>query len=90
MVITGNFGMSGEVQNSTYTIRGGVWVDGVQKFISGAKKRADASDAFRIKLDPSDRYLTFANFFELMPRFAIICAFNFSIDPLSAGRKHLR
>lgn len=60
MVITGSFGMSGEVQNSSYTICGGVWVDGLQKFISGAKKRADASESFRIKLAPTDRYITFA------------------------------
>jgi len=60
MVITGSYGMSGEVQNTTYTSRGGVWVDGVQKFLSAARKRADPSDAFTIRLDPSDRYLTFA------------------------------
>jgi len=60
MVITGRFGMSGEMQNAAYTVRGGVWVDGVRRFISGSKKRADASDAFRVKLDPADRYITFA------------------------------
>lgn len=60
MVITGRFGMAGEVENANYTIRGGIWVDGVQKFISGSKVRANASDSFKIKLDPADRYITFA------------------------------
>ncbi len=60
MVITGRFGMSGEMGNTGYTMCGGVWVDGVLKFISSAKKRADASEGFRIKLDPVDRYITFA------------------------------
>lgn len=60
LVITGSYGMAGEVQNAAYTSRGGVWVDGAQKFLSAAKKRADPSDAFTIRLDPSDRYLTFA------------------------------
>ena len=55
--LTGRFGTLGE-NTVTDTMRGGVWVDGVRRFISTSKQKANPSDRFDLFLQPSDRYLT--------------------------------
>lgn len=60
LVLAGSFGMHGASGSATATVRGGVWVDGAQSFLSGSKKRADASDPFRIVLTGNSQYVTFA------------------------------
>jgi len=60
MQLVGQFGMLGENSSATANVIGGVWVDGVNVFISATKTRDDASDAFDLRLNPADRYLTLA------------------------------
>ena len=60
LLLTGRFGMHGASGSASATVRGGVWVDGVQQFLSGAKKREDASEPFCLVLTSGSHYVTFA------------------------------
>lgn len=55
--IEGRFGMLGETIYSD-NVRGGIWVDGVRRFISASKNRTSSSDPFSMILKSTDRYLT--------------------------------
>ena len=59
--LTGRYGMLGENGSGDYrTTIGGVWVDGVSRFISPPKQTMNASSGFNLLLETGDRYVTLA------------------------------
>ena len=59
--LSGRYGMLGENGSSDYrTTIGGVWVDGVNRFISPPKQTMNASSVFNLLLGTGDRYVTLA------------------------------